>query len=119
MHISHRLDVFLFSVVEFFTKHVKLTIEFCDIAVEMSDVTSDSVDGAALVGNLRVDYHKIFQSFLHVALVLAQFLLLGDNLFFYLGTFVFETLDRGSLIIGCFFIFFCGCLPFLLGSSRR
>ena len=119
MHISHRLDVFLFSVVEFFPEHVKLTIEFCDIAVEMSDVTSDSVDGAALVGNLRVDYHKIFQSFLHVALVLTQFLLLCNNLFFYLRTLVFETLYRGSLIISSFFILFCGCLPFLLGSSRR
>ena len=93
VHVSHRFDILLFSVIEFLVEFNELYVELRDVAVEMSDVPSYGVDSTPFVSNLGIYHHQVLQSLLYVALVFAQFLLLRCNLLFYLCAFAFKSLD--------------------------
>ena len=106
MHIAHRLDVFLLTVVELFLQGVQLLIELNDIPFQLMDIAANGVDGLTLVGNFGIQHHQILQTPFHIPLVRTQTTLLLTDVLLNLLTLVLQTFDRGGrhrcgALLGC------------------
>ena len=117
VHVPHRLHKLLLAVVELCLQRVQLLAHVAYACVQLAYVAANGVDALALVGNLRVDYHQVLQPLLHVALVVAQLLLLRFYLFLYLRALVAQPGYRCGLLLGGAFLCGACCLCLLSGRA--
>ena len=128
MHIAHRLQIVLFALIKSSLQGLQLGVKCRDGTVEYIQVVTYGVDGAALVGNFRVDDLEILQTLLHITSIGLKLTFLFLDLLLYLLTLVLQALDawgrrfrsRGLCLLGCSFLgrsILCGSLLVVAGLA--
>ena len=98
MQVTHRLHITLLALIQLRLEVVKLLTEVFYFRIERGDILTDSVDGTAFSFYLRIDYHQVLQTLLHILLVGLQALLLFLDLLLNLLTLVLQGLHAGRLL---------------------
>ena len=99
-HIAHRADILVLSVLQLLLKGLQLRLQNTDISVDMVDIFLDSINLLLTLVYFAVQSHQVFQSLLHVGLILAQRLLLFPDSLLDTGTLSLQSPDVGIAVGG-------------------
>ena len=99
-HIAHRADILVLSVLQLLLKGLQLRLQNTYVSVDMVDIFLDSINLLLALVYFAVQSHQVFQSLLHVGLILAQRLLLFPDSLLDTGTLSLQSPDVGIAVGG-------------------
>ena len=99
-HIAHRSDILVLSILQLLLKSLQLRLQNTYVSVDMVDIFLDSINLLLALVYFAVQSHQVFQSFLHVGLILAQRLLLFPDSLLDAGTLSLQSPDVGIAVGG-------------------
>ena len=112
-HIAHRSDILVLSILQLLLKGLQLRLQNTYVSVDMMDILLDSINLLLTLVYFAVQSHQVFQSLLHVCLVLAQRLLLLPDSLLNVGTLSLQSPDVGIAVGGSSSL----CLRWSLGRN--
>ena len=75
-HIAHSTDILVLAILQLLLQGFELSLEDADVAIDVMDVLLDALNVFLSLVYLAIQNHEVFQTLLHVSLILSQRLFL-------------------------------------------